>query len=154
MLTFGLVSSVFDFLTFGVLLLLLHADATAFRTGWFLESVVSAALVVLVVRSRRPLHRSRPAAALVGATLLVAAATVALPYTPLAGLLGFTPLPVRFLVPLGGIVAAYIIAAEAAKHMFYGHAARATPAKPQGAGVPPRATTSPRAEGSARASRS
>ena len=61
MMTFGLVSSVFDYLTFGVLLLVLHATQAQFRTGWFVESVISASLIVLVIRTRRPFFRSRPA---------------------------------------------------------------------------------------------
>ena len=61
MITFGLVSSVFDYLTFGVLLLILQATQDQFRTGWFLESVISASLIVLVIRSRNPFFKSRPA---------------------------------------------------------------------------------------------
>src|SRR5690349_11550969 len=83
MLTFGLLSSVFDYLTFGVLRLLLHAGPTEFRTGWFIESVISAALIVLVIRTRRPFYKSKPGRYLSGATLIVAAATLALPFTPL-----------------------------------------------------------------------
>ena len=60
MLTFGLVSSVFDYLTFGVLLLILHATQDQFRTGWLLESVISASLIVLVIRSRKLFCKSRP----------------------------------------------------------------------------------------------
>ncbi|MCL6438685.1 MAG: magnesium-translocating P-type ATPase [Rubrobacteraceae bacterium] len=119
MLTFGLVSSVFDYLTFGILLLVLHASVVEFRTGWFLESVVSATMIVLVVRTRRLFFRSRPSPYLALATAMVAAATVLLPFTPLAGLLGFTSLPLWFLPVLAGIVALYVLSAEAAKRVFY-----------------------------------
>ncbi len=119
MLTFGPISSIFDFLTFGVLLLLLHANPGQFRTGWFLESVVSAALIVLVVRSRRPFFRSRPGRPLLLATLVVVGLVVALPWTPLAGPFGFSPLPVWFVGTLLGIVLVYVAAAEAAKAAFY-----------------------------------
>jgi Mg2+-importing ATPase len=119
MLVFGVVSSVFDFLTFGVLLLLLHATPEQFRTGWFVESVVSAALVVLVVRTRHPLLRSRPGRGLLLATLGVVALALALPWTPLAAPLGFVPIPLWFLAVLLGIVAAYGVCAELAKRIFY-----------------------------------
>jgi Mg2+-importing ATPase len=118
MMTFGFVSSLFDFMTFG-LLLLLHVSEDQFRTGWFLESVVSAALIVFVVRSSKPLFKSRPGKYLVMATLTIVAATIALPYTPLAPIVGFVPLPLSLLGPLGGIVALYILTAEFAKHIFY-----------------------------------
>jgi Mg2+-importing ATPase len=120
MLTFGLVSSVFDYLTFGVLLLLLHATPDQFRTGWFLESVISASLIVLVIRTRRPFYRSRPGRHLLMATLAIVMATLILPYTPLSGILGFTPVASPFLGVLGAILALYIVAAELAKRAFYG----------------------------------
>ena len=119
MLTFGLVSSVFDYLTFGVLLWLLHSDAALFRTGWFVESVVSAATIVLVVRTRGPLLRSRPSWPLWLTTLLVVMATVALPYTALGRLFGFVALPPLFLLYLAGILVLYILSAEMAKRWFY-----------------------------------
>ena len=119
MTTFGILSSFFDFLTFGVLLLVLHASPTQFRTGWFIESVVSASLIVLVIRSRQPFFRSRPATMLLAATLAVVAATFVLPYTPLATPLGFEPLPPVFLASIGGIVLVYIVAAEVTKRLFY-----------------------------------
>src|SRR5207344_314519 len=105
MITFGLVSSVFDYLTFGVLLLLLHATPTQFRTGWFLESVISASLIVLVIRTRRPSFKSQPGRLLLMATLAVVAATFVLPYSPLSGILGLAPMPGSFLGALGAILA-------------------------------------------------
>jgi Mg2+-importing ATPase len=119
MLTFGLVSSVFDYLTFGVLLLLLHATPDQFRTGWFLESVISASLIVLVIRTRRPFYRSLPGRQLLVATLAIVTATFVLPYTPLSGILGFTPMSWPFLGVLGIILMLYIVAAELAKRAFY-----------------------------------
>jgi Mg2+-importing ATPase len=119
MFTFGLVSSVFDYLTFGVLLFILHATKDQFRTGWFLESVVSASLIVLVIRSRKPLFKSRPAKYLSMATLLTVVATVVLPFTPLGGIFEFSPLPISFLVLIAIIVVLYIIAAEIVKAAFY-----------------------------------
>jgi P-type Mg2+ transporter len=118
MMTFGLVSSVFDYATFGVLHLL-GATAQQFRTGWFLESVVSASLIVLVVRTRKPFFLSRPSRPLAMATGVVVAITLALPYTPLAAVFGFVPLGVRYLGPLAVVVALYIATAELAKRRFY-----------------------------------
>jgi Mg2+-importing ATPase len=119
MLTFGILSSIFDYLTFGALLIFLHASETQFRTGWFMESVISACLIVLVIRSRRPLLRSRPGKYLLMATLLVVVVTLILPFTPLNQVLGFTKLPAAFILVIIAIVTAYIFAAEVAKSVFY-----------------------------------
>jgi P-type Mg2+ transporter len=119
MITFGIVSSVFDFLTFGVFLLILHATQVQFRTGWFLESVVSASLIVLVIRSRKPSFKSRPGNYLLIATLSIVVITLILPFTPLADIFGFSPLPILFLLSIGIIVLFYIITAEIAKMIFY-----------------------------------
>jgi Mg2+-importing ATPase len=119
MITFGLLSSVFDFLTFGALLFFLHATKVQFRTGWFLESVVSAALIVLVIRSRKPFFRSRTGKYLLMTTLSIVAATLVLPFTPLAAIFGFSPLPIRFLLFIGIIVIFYVITAEITKIFFY-----------------------------------
>jgi P-type Mg2+ transporter len=120
MLTFGPVSSVFDYLTFGVLLFVLHTTTEQFRTGWFLESVVSASLIVLVIRSRWPFFHSRPSGYLLLATLLTVGVTLTLPYTPLGEVFEFRPLPVSFLLVMGLIVGLYTVAAELAKKAFYG----------------------------------
>jgi Mg2+-importing ATPase len=118
MLAFGLLSSVFDYLTFGCLLLI-HATVDQFRTGWFMESVVSACLIVLVIRSRRPFFKSKPGKYLLLATLVIVVLTLLLPISPLAGLLEFQPLPVSFLLMLGAILLIYIISAELLKKAFY-----------------------------------
>jgi len=123
MLVFGLLSSVFDFLTFGVLLWVLKADPVLFRTGWFLESVASAALIVLLIRTRRPAVKSRPGKYLVLATCFLVLATLALPYTPWAAFLGFKPLPPLLLGLLAGIVMLYALCVELAKKIFYKHVA-------------------------------
>lgn len=118
MLVFGLISSVFDYLTFGVLLWL-QANVAQFRTGWFIESIVSAALIVLVVRSRRPFFKSRPSKLLALATLATVIVTAVTPYLPFAGVLGFQPLPMYFYPIIATIIIAYIAAAELAKLLFY-----------------------------------
>jgi Mg2+-importing ATPase len=121
MITFGLVSSIFDYLTFGVLLYVLHASTAEFRTGWFVESVISASLIVLVIRTRKFFLRSKPGKALLIATLTVVAATLTLPFTPLASLMGFVVLPFKFMLFLLMIIVTYIGTTELAKHYFYKH---------------------------------
>ncbi len=119
MLVFGPLSSVFDFATFGVLLLILHADQSLFHTGWFIESVFSAALVVFAVRTRLPFTRSQPSRAMMLVTLAVGVITLLLPYSPLANVLGFKPLNISTLGLIAGIVLLYFISAEMVKRWFY-----------------------------------
>jgi P-type Mg2+ transporter len=119
MITFGLISSVFDYLTFILLLWVLRGDEKNFQTGWFTESVISASLIVLVVRTRMSFFRSRPSLPLTLATLAIVLLTLLLPFTPLAGLLGFRPLPPAFYGWILLIIVAYIFSAEMAKRWFY-----------------------------------
>jgi P-type Mg2+ transporter len=121
MIVFGLLSSVFDYLTFGALLLLLKAQPVQFRTGWFLESVISASLVVLVVRTRQSILNSKPGKYLLAATLATIGATIIIPWTPLATLLGFQPLPLSFVLVVGAIIATYVVTADLVKKIFYRH---------------------------------
>lgn len=119
MIVFGLLSSIFDYLTFGALLLLLHAQPQQFRTGWFLESVISASMVVLVVRTRKSIFDSKPGKYLLMATLATVGVTIFMPWTPLGTLFGFQPLPLSFVLVLGAIVLFYVTAAENVKRVFY-----------------------------------
>ncbi len=119
MITFGIVSSVFDYLTYGVLLLIFHATQDQFRTGWFLESVVSASLIVLIIRSRKPFFRSKPSKYLLVTTLLTVTVALILPFTLLGKIFGFNTLPVPFLLSIGIIMVLYIVTAEIAKRTFY-----------------------------------
>ena len=119
MLTFGLISSVFDYATFGVLMLVFHSSDVQFRTGWFIESVISASIIVLVIRTRKPFYKSVPGRYLMVATACVAAAALMIPYTPLAGILGFAPISPLILVTIGGIAVTYIVITEIAKKFFY-----------------------------------
>ena len=117
---FGPISSVFDFATFGVLLWFLHAGPVEFRSGWFVESLATQTLVIFVIRTRRtPSWRSSPSRPLLLTTLGCAAAGVVLPFTPLAGVFGFTALPPEFLGILAGMVALYLALAELGKAWFY-----------------------------------
>ncbi|MDP4266818.1 MAG: magnesium-translocating P-type ATPase [Bacteroidota bacterium] len=119
MITFGLVSSIFDYLTFGLLLIVLRANESQFRTGWFVESVISASMIVLVIRSRKPFFKSMPGKYLLIATLLIAVITLILPFTPLGFIFGFSPLGITIFLLLLLIVLLYIIAAEITKTIFY-----------------------------------
>ncbi len=119
MLTFGLISSVFDYLTFVVLLLLLQASMDQFRAGWFVESVISASVIVLVIRTRKPFFKSWPGRYLLLATLLIGVATLLIPLSPVGKVFGFASLPASFLAVLGLIVALYVLTAEVAKKLFY-----------------------------------
>ena len=118
MLVFGPVSSFFDLVTFSVLLML-GAGTAEFRTGWFMESVVSAAMVVLVVRTRRNPLLSRPSRPLLATTFIIAAAAVALPYTALAVPFGFVSIRPLFVALMAVIVAAYLLTAAILVRWFY-----------------------------------
>ena len=119
MITFGLVSSLFDYITFGLLLIVLHANEGQFRTGWFLESVISASMIVLVIRSRKPFFRSRPGKYLLIATLSIALITLVFPFTPLGNIFGFSPLPLSTYLLIMIIIVMYIVTAEITKKIFY-----------------------------------
>jgi Mg2+-importing ATPase len=119
MLVFGIISSVFDFLTFGVLLFVLPGMVEQFRTGWFIESVISASMIVLVIRSRKPFFKSRPGKYLLAATLLTGVVTLCFPWTPFAGPFGFKPLPFSVILMIVAIIGLYILTAETIKRIFY-----------------------------------
>ncbi len=119
MITFGLISSIFDYLTFGILLFLLKARPAQFRTGWFIESVISASLIVLVIRTRQPFFKSKPGKALTLATLFVTIATLVIPYTPLGEIFDFEVLPLYYIPLMAVIVGMYVLTAEGAKKIFY-----------------------------------
>jgi Mg2+-importing ATPase len=119
MVTFGLISSVFDMLTFGLLLWVFQAAPAEFRTGWFVESLLTELLVALVVRTRRSCFASRPATSLLIITGVVMAVALALPFSPLSGLFEFVPLPAHLLLSLVGVSLAYGLTVEWAKHRFY-----------------------------------
>ena len=123
MLCFGPLSSVFDFVTFAVMLWVFHSGPAQFRSGWFVESLASQTLVIFAIRTRRtPFFRSRPSLTLTTAALGVVALGAVLPATPLAGALGFAPLPGGFFVALVGMVLAYLALIEIGKRIFYASA--------------------------------
>jgi Mg2+-importing ATPase len=140
---FGPVSSIFDFLTFFVMLQLLHASHSEFRSGWFVESLATQTLVVFVIRTRRvPFFRSRPCMPMLVAPVTCALIGAVLPFTSLAGFLGFATLPVSFFLILLGMIATYLLLVELVKRRF-------TPSRPilAGRGQPSRNATSGTSDG-------
>jgi Mg2+-importing ATPase len=123
MVLFGLLSSVFDLLTFGALLWLFQATPEVFRTGWFVESLLTELAVALVVRTRRPFWRSRPGGWLLASTVAVMVVALVLPYLPFSTVFGFVPLPAPLLLGMVGLTLAYVLAVEVAKKRFYARAA-------------------------------
>jgi Mg2+-importing ATPase len=120
MLFFGPISSLFDFLTFGVMLWVFHAGPALFRSGWFVESLATQTLVIFAIRTRRiPFFRSRPGMPLLLAALGVVAAGAVLPAIPAARALGFQPLPGPFFLALAGMVVTYLVLIELGKSWFY-----------------------------------
>ena len=127
MIFFGPLSSVFDFVTFGVMLWVFHSGPAQFRSGWFVESLATQTLVIFAIRTRRiPFFRSHPSLPLTLSALAVVAVGAALPATPLAHTLGFQPLPAGFFVALAGMVVCYLALIEVGKRFFY-RAAAASP---------------------------
>ncbi|MCU1574673.1 MAG: mgtA [Micrococcaceae bacterium] len=120
MMVFGPISSLFDFATFALMLVVFHAASGEFRAGWFIESLATQTLIIFVIRTRRvPFLRSRPSVGLLTASLLVVAIGVGLPLSSLAGLLGFDPLPLPFFLALLAMIPVYLVLVEAAKRWFY-----------------------------------
>ena len=119
MLAVGPVSSIFDFLTFFVMLRLFHAGEALFHTGWFVESLATQVLVIFVIRTHKNPFKSRPNTWLTGCSLLVVAIAIALPFSPLAGYLGFEPLPPLFFLVLAGMVLSYLLIVEQVKQWFF-----------------------------------
>ena len=113
MLIFGLASSIFDFMTFALLYWILKAGEAEFHTGWFIESLATATLVVLVIRTRRvPFFKSTPSRKLMSALVGVNALAFCLTLSPFAGDLGLTPLPLTFYAALGFMVLMYLTLVE------------------------------------------
>jgi Mg2+-importing ATPase len=121
MVIVGPISSIYDFLTFGVLLWVFHASTNAplFHTGWFVESLATQTLVVFVIRTAGNPLKSRPSPPLLISVLAIVASAVVLPYTPLASLLGFTPLPLSLLGAIALLAVTYLFLVQAVKSWFY-----------------------------------
>ena len=119
MVVFGLVSSVFDMLTFGALYLLAGMAPELFRSGWFVESLLTQLLTIFIVRTYKPFYRSRPAKLLMVSALGIGLVAIGLLYSPLAVGFGLVPLPLHILAAVLAISLCYMVAAECAKRIFY-----------------------------------
>ena len=115
----GPVSSLFDFATFYVLLVVLEADEALFQTGWFVESLATQVLVIFVIRTRQSPLASRPHPALIAGSLAIVAVALALPFTALGRWFGMQEPPPAYFAILGVLVVGYLVLAEAAKRVFY-----------------------------------
>jgi Mg2+-importing ATPase len=120
MIVFGLVSALFDFVTFGALRFVFDAGAGLFRTAWFAESLLTELVVALVIRTRRPFYRSRPGTLLIAATAAMVVVTFGIVVTPLATFVGFVPLSAPVLFAIAVVTLLYVGAVEVAKRGFYG----------------------------------
>ena len=121
MLIIGPISSLYDFLTFGVLLWLFHAAANAplFRTGWFVESLATQTLVVFVIRTAGNPFKSRPSRPLLAGVVIISLFGAVLPYTGLGTLMGFTPIPMALLGAIALLALTYLMLVQAVKTWFY-----------------------------------
>ena len=119
MITFGLVSTVFDLLTFAILLLVFSAGAELFRTGWWVLSLMTELVVLFVARTRGPFFRSRPSKGLVWSSLATAVVALVLPFTPVGALFSFVPLPPPIVLTVLLLTLGYAVATEATKRRFY-----------------------------------
>lgn len=119
MLIFGLLNTMADFMTFGVLLLYFKSDALLFRSGWFVENVASAALITLAIRTRRLFFKSKPSRLVTLAAWGVTLCLPLLPFTPLGKWFEIAPLPLSFYGFLIGIVAVYFASVEITKRLFF-----------------------------------
>jgi Mg2+-importing ATPase len=123
MVFIGPISSIFDFLTFYVMLRFFHAGQALFHTGWFVESLATQTLVIFVIRTLLNPLRSRPSGPLTATTLVIVALGILLPFSPLAGPLGFTPLPGSYFAFLGVATFVYLLLVELGKRVLLGRVA-------------------------------
>jgi len=120
MIALGPVSSIFDFLTFFLMLLAFKATPPLFQTAWFLESLSTQTLVIFVIRTRKsPFYRSRPSKYLLSSSIAILAFAYALPFTPLGALFGFMEPPYEFFIALAIMTGSYLILTEIVKNQFY-----------------------------------
>ncbi|MGA2918172.1 magnesium-translocating P-type ATPase [Methanoregula sp.] len=119
-MVFGPISSIFDFITFLILLVVFQADAPFFQTAWFVESICTQTLVIFVIRTRVvPFYQSRPSRMLFASTILIVLIACVLPFTVIGSLFGFVQLPVSFYAVLAGLVIGYLILVEMVKYWFF-----------------------------------
>jgi len=119
MVVFGLVSSLFDILTFVALYLLAEMVPAVFRSGWFVESLLTQLLTIFIVRTYKPFYQSRPAKLLIVSALGIGLLAIGLPYSPVAPWFGLVPLPFHILLLMLAISLVYMVSAEFVKRAFY-----------------------------------
>lgn len=124
MITFGLLSTVFDILTFVVLRRGFHASATLFRSGWFIESTLTELSVMMILRTNRKFWLSRPGKGLFLSSVILAIITLALPFTPLGTVIGLMSLPFSLLLILFGLILIYIALNEFVKRRWFAEHSR------------------------------
>ncbi|MDF2738249.1 MAG: mgtA, partial [Nitrososphaeraceae archaeon] len=118
MLYFGLLSTLFDFITFGILIVL-NSTMTEFRTIWFMESLISASLIILIIRTKSVFYKSRPSKYLIISIFAIIGIIIIIPYTVIGTLFGFVSPPLIYLPIIGLIVFTYICMTEIVKKAFY-----------------------------------
>jgi Mg2+-importing ATPase len=131
MVFIGPISSIFDFLTFYVLLRFFHSTEVQFHTGWFIESLATQTLVLFVIRTAKNPFRSRPSSPLIASCLAVVGIGILLPFTRFAGVLGFTSMPASFFAFLAAATGAYLLLVEFAKRLLLRHAEKTKQATPR-----------------------
>ena len=118
MLYFGLLSTLFDFITFGILIVL-NSTMAEFRTIWFMESLISASLIILIIRTKSVFYKSRPSKYLIISIFAIIGIIIVIPYTVIGNLFGFVSPPLIYLPIIGLIVFTYICMTEIVKKVFY-----------------------------------
>jgi Mg2+-importing ATPase len=120
MIFLGPISSIFDFLTFFVMLLVFNATEPLFQTAWFVESLLTQTFVIFVIRTRKtPFYKSRPSRLLLFSSLCIVGFASIVPFTPLGALFGFVELPLTFFIFLAVLICAYLMLVEIVKRWFY-----------------------------------
>ena len=119
-MVFGPISSIFDFITFFILLVIFQANASFFQTAWFVESICTQTLVIFVIRTRVvPFYQSRPSRMLFTSTIFIVLIACVLPFTVIGSLFGFVQLPLIFYAVLAALVITYLIIVELVKYWFF-----------------------------------
>jgi Mg2+-importing ATPase len=120
MIFLGPISSIFDFLTFFIMLLFFNATEPLFQTAWFLESLSTQTLVIFAIRTKKsPFYKSKPSRLLLLNSIVIVAFALILPFTPLGALFRFVAPPYTFLIVLAGLIGAYLMLVEIVKKWFY-----------------------------------
>jgi Mg2+-importing ATPase len=119
MIVIGPISSIFDFITFGVLWFMFHASESLFHTGWFLESLCTQTLVIYIIRTgKKPFIESKPSQFLMFTSIYIVTIGLFIPFTPLGKYFGFVAPPLSYFPVLAGIVGSYLLLVQIVKKLF------------------------------------